>query len=385
MNPTLRVINNFSEFSGLRDMWNDLLKRSAADTIFLTWEWIYTWWECFGESKKLFIIIAENDGSIVGIAPLYITKARFLGILKLKHLEFLGTNGALTEYMDFIIFKGYESEIVPAFLNFIFEQSLQWDVLNLVSVRQDALNLKLIKIYCNKKKLRYQEYNSNISPYIKLPASFDEYMQSLSRNSRWRFKKHKKNLEKGRKVEVFETKDQSSVSEDFSKIIQLHQKRWEQKGGKGSFSNTKAQFIQFHKSIVQRFFVNGWLYLTQLQVEGESVAGQYNFFYNDIVYYHSVGFDPQWAEFNIGSVLQLLVLEDSINKGAKEFDFLRGTEQYKYIWAKNKHISVDIAIWKNQFLANRTFFERRIRKIIKKIIPKYIANKIYCRFIARDN
>ena len=32
----------------LRDEWNDLLRRSRFDTVFLTWEWQSTWWQHLG-------------------------------------------------------------------------------------------------------------------------------------------------------------------------------------------------------------------------------------------------------------------------------------------------------------------------------------------------
>jgi CelD/BcsL family acetyltransferase involved in cellulose biosynthesis len=375
--PTLRIINNPSELFTLRDAWNELLKKSASDTAFLTWEWMYTWWECFGEGKKLFIVIAEDEGAIVGIAPLHLTRERIFGLRSLRHLEFLGSTGVITEYQDFIILKGREQELVPAFLDFLFERFLEWDAMNLVSMKKDGINLIQVRMYCDVKGIQYWEYNSNISPYIELPASFDEYMQSLSRNSRWRFRSLKKKLESGRKVEMLETKDKIAAAADFSTIMHLHQKRWDQKGGTGSFAQHRIQYLKFHNKIVQRFFDNGWLYLLRLIVDGLPVAGQYNFIYNNVVYYHSVGFDPEWAEHNVGSVLQLNAVEDSIQKGATEFDFLRGTEQYKYLWTKKEHISVDTVFWRTEKIARRAAAERKIRKTMKAFFPKTIVEKIY--------
>jgi CelD/BcsL family acetyltransferase involved in cellulose biosynthesis len=382
--PTLRVITSHSELATLHEEWNALLERSVSDTVFLTWEWMYTWWECFSENKKLFVIVAEDEGAIIGIAPLHITRSRYFGLRTLRHIEFLGTSGVITEYLDFIIQKGQEQELVPALLNFLFKNSSEWDALNLVSMKQDALNLQLIKEYCKEKGLQSWEYASRIAPYIELPASMDEYMQSLSNNSRWRFRKQRKTLENGRNVELLETKDKKAVAPDFTTIMQLHQKRWEQKGGPGSFAEERVGFLKFHKTIVQRFFDNGWLYLLRLLVDGIPTAGHYNYFYHNKVYYHSIGFDPEWAEYNVGSVLQLLAVEDSIGKGAKEFDFLSGNEPYKYSWTKKDRTSVDTAVWRSQRIEHRVDVERKLRKAAKVLFPKTIVEKIFRRIVNRD-
>ena len=51
-----------AEFGALRDDWNALLCRSAADNIFLTWEWLHTWWEHFGSNKNLLLLAIEDRG-----------------------------------------------------------------------------------------------------------------------------------------------------------------------------------------------------------------------------------------------------------------------------------------------------------------------------------
>jgi CelD/BcsL family acetyltransferase involved in cellulose biosynthesis len=381
---TFRIITDQSGLENLHEAWNDLLKKSSSNTVFLTWEWMYTWWECFGGGKKLYVIVAEDDCTIVGIAPLHISQSRFFGLRSLRHLEFLGTTGVITEYPDFIIEWGRERELISLFIEFLFTNSMQWDAFNLVSLKQDSVTVRIISEYCKDKSLQSWDYASRISPYIWLPGSMDEYMKSLSNKSRWKFRDYRKKLENGRVVKLYETKEKGSVGKDFETIMSLHQKRWEQKGGPGSFAQSRDAFLQFHSTIVQRFFDNGWLYLLMLMVDDRPTAGHYSFFYHDVVYCHSVGFDPEWAESNVGSVLQLFAIEDSINKGARIFDFLRGTEQYKYYWTKKEYVSVDTVIWRSNNVARRVDAERKLRKIGKNLFHKDLVEKIYYRIVNRD-
>ena len=46
------------------------LARGDTHTIFKTWHWLRAWWESVG-SGKLLLIGREQDGELVGVAPLY--------------------------------------------------------------------------------------------------------------------------------------------------------------------------------------------------------------------------------------------------------------------------------------------------------------------------
>ena len=39
----IRVVRNFEEFLAIADRWHALLKETASYSVFLTWEWLYTW------------------------------------------------------------------------------------------------------------------------------------------------------------------------------------------------------------------------------------------------------------------------------------------------------------------------------------------------------
>jgi CelD/BcsL family acetyltransferase involved in cellulose biosynthesis len=219
LNISLRKIDGSSEFYCLNKLWNKLLQQSAVDTIFLTWEWMYTWWECFNDGKRLFIVTAKVDDEIVGIAPLHVTRSLLFGILSRRSLEFLGSDGVITEYSDFIIKKGKEDIILPLFLDFIFQNTSEWDLLNLTSINQNSVNLKKIKSYCVNKGLKLLDYNFNVSPFIELPATIDQYLKTLSNKSRWKFKNYRKKLQNARKVDLILTDDKRNLKKNLQLIM----------------------------------------------------------------------------------------------------------------------------------------------------------------------
>jgi len=55
------LIRTLDQFEKMAKPWNDLLARSSCNNIFLTWEWQYSWAECFlNENRELFVITVTN-------------------------------------------------------------------------------------------------------------------------------------------------------------------------------------------------------------------------------------------------------------------------------------------------------------------------------------
>src|ERR1019366_3006589 len=49
-------------FEALRDEWGELLESSDADCLFLTWEWLSTWWKHLAGDRRLAILAPPPRG-----------------------------------------------------------------------------------------------------------------------------------------------------------------------------------------------------------------------------------------------------------------------------------------------------------------------------------
>jgi len=54
------------------------------------------------------------------------------------------------------------------------------------------------------------------------------------------------------------------------------------------------------------------------------------FDYNGKVYLFNSGYDPEYSILSVGLLSKLLSIKDSIERGRKCYDFLKGAEEYKY-------------------------------------------------------
>ena len=113
-------------------------------------------------------------------------------------------------------------------------------------------------------------------------------------------------------------------------LFDLHERRWQ---GEGVLKDPRVR--AFHQRVTRAFAARGWLRFHGLRVDGKLKAVLYAFARNGRVYYYLSGFDPEFEPFSPGSLL----IQDAMSQGDREFDFLRGTEPYKYKWGAVNRIN----------------------------------------------
>ena len=73
-----------SQWLQMRDDWNELVQKSGANPLFMSHEWLTTWWEVYGEitNSELIVLVSEDqNGQLNGAVPFYISTRRRYGIL----------------------------------------------------------------------------------------------------------------------------------------------------------------------------------------------------------------------------------------------------------------------------------------------------------------
>ena len=83
----------------------------------------------------------------------------------------------------------------------------------------------------------------------------------------------------------------------------------------------------------------GILRLFFMELGGERVAAALCFDYGSSRFLYNSGFNPDYGYYSVGLMLHALCLKDAIQEGKSYFDFLRGSEPYKYdLGGKNRSI-----------------------------------------------
>jgi CelD/BcsL family acetyltransferase involved in cellulose biosynthesis len=343
---TLRVacIAADGDFQSLRDEWNDVLARSAANNIFLTWEWVSTWWELYGSGARLYVLTARDaGGALVGIAPLQRRRRGLLGLRGVDVLEFLGSGGDVTpEQLDFIVVGGAEAVVTPAFVAYI-NADRSIGGADLRPFAATSPNLAHVERGLRQAGGLLRAVPDSICPILALPVSKAAFMEGRSRNYRKKMKEYQRRCVRDLAARPRLSATPAELEADMATLIALHRKRWESRTR--AFRSTA--YVEFHRRLAARLFERGWVRMFALDSPTGPLAMLYCFSYAGRFSFYQAGRDPEHNKHRVGLVLMHHAIEQAIDEQAQVFDFLRGEEEYKYMWAAADVRAVRLAHWKS--------------------------------------
>lgn len=335
-------VEELHEFETLKGRWGECLARSLDNSIFLTWEWLSTWWEHFKRGKELIILLVEDGGEILSIASFVCSEHNFHGFGHFKKISLAGSPES--DYNSFVLCKN-DSRLVQLSLDYLCE-NFDWDYLELSDISESSVSLELLCSESLKERFdHWKVRKGDLCPYVLLPSSMELFMRGLGKNMRRGLGKDSRRLEREHRVELKSYTDVGSVDDAMQMFFQLHRKRWESKGLSGVLHEKPLR--DFHVDIAKSFAHEGWLRLSFLTLDSQPVAAKYAFEYNQKVYNYLGGWDPDYSEYGISNLLKMYDIRDCIQKGVKEFDLMRGDEEYKRRWTRE---------------ARRNFVVRFVRK-----------------------
>ena len=159
-----------------------------------------------------------------------------------------------------------------------------------------------------------------------LPATWDEYLAMLSGKQRHEVRRKLRRLREEGNVDYryfgVRQEEVAGSMDIFLKLFALSREE------KADFMTDRRE--SFFRSLAEAMADIGLLRFGILELDKLPAAMIMGFDYNDSVYLYNSGYDPGYSSLTAGLLSKVLCIKDSIEKGIKKFDFLKGAETYKY-------------------------------------------------------
>jgi CelD/BcsL family acetyltransferase involved in cellulose biosynthesis len=333
-------------FFELRKDWNDLFARAKCDVIFLSFDWMAEWWEHWGGSHELFLItVRDVAGTLVALAPLCIRRpnVRWLGN---RVLAFMGSTGVASDHLNFLVHPGLEVIAAREIVRALLAGCHRWDYVELADADADSVPFTALYGELKEAGLSDCPLRRPARPYAQLPANFEEFLAGLAHRVRKNFRRGLRALEREGKLEFVCLKENSEIQERFGEFLQLHRQRFDQLEKTSAFLEPKLQ--AFHQGLLKRMADRTWPRLYLLQVDGKTVAAIYGFALDNRFAFYQSGMDPSWTRLSAGMIILGCSIQQSVESGHTEFDFLRGTQAYKLFWTKNSRRALTARFFDNR-------------------------------------
>lgn len=171
----------------------------------------------------------------------------------------------------------------------------------------------------------------DVCPVAYLPdgGSFDDYLATLGKKDRHEIRRKIRRAEAAGDVALTDSPDPLG---DLDEFIDLHQRRW---GEKGLFPPTAGGVASrtFVRRLFEEYGRDGPVRLAFLTVGDRRIAAGMHFETGGGYLYYNAGVDPEARELSPGVVMIAEYVKRAIAQGKRRLDFLRGDEAYKYEWA----------------------------------------------------
>jgi CelD/BcsL family acetyltransferase involved in cellulose biosynthesis len=324
----LQTIETIEEFVAQHDQWNALLESSTSNCVFLTHEWLSTWWKHLAQGR-LRILTARDRGNLIGILPVAEKPAQVTRMMP-RILQFLGCGGIGSDYLDLIAAKGREDEVAAAFAEHLHSRGL---MLQLSQLRGETALASMLANHLEQRAWTVAKKKLNVCPYIDLRGhTWASYLTTLGPNIRKNINRYLRNLPNTFDMRVDCVQKPAEAGRALDVAIELHKKRWDTTGTSEAFNSDSV--ISFHREFAQLAAQRGWLRILILWLDGTAAAALYGLRYGPTFYFYQSGFDPLYSKHSVGVATMGLAIKTAIEEGASEYDFLHGNEEYKFHWAQ---------------------------------------------------
>ena len=297
--------------------WEDLHGRRPGASPFLSPRFLLPWHRALGRGCDVRVARwAPDGGPDEGL--LFLCRRGEGGWI------FLGGE-QVADYLDALVAPGAAGAFWREFLERGLP-SLGGGPLSLPGLVEGTPALSLLPSICRETGLSCSVEEMDKAPFVSLPGSFEEYVDRLGTKGRHELRRKMRRageLLPGLSFRVTRTTDE--LAKDLPSFVELLRKSHPAK--ETFMDDTMATFF---REIAEGFLASGRLRLAFLSTRGVDVASLFQFRTDGALLLYNSGYDPKFRSANPGLVLIARSIGQAIDEGCSEYDFLRGTERYKY-------------------------------------------------------
>ncbi len=300
-------------FGSLTSYWAEAGHNLRWGSVFILPAWLRVWWQTFGSGAELYLRAVWQGEKIIGIAPL---------LIRDKTASIVGSAN-ICDYLDFVVTPGKEDDFFNVLLDDLVQKGISQ--LDLKPLRPDATVLTDLIAIAQNRKYEVLCHEEGVSIELDLPSTWDEYLATLTKKQRHEVRRKLRRLgEAGnmdyRCVEV--SQEAGDYMDTFLKFFSLSRE------DKASFMTTRME--SFFRSLTEAMAEIGLLRFGILELDALPVAMIMGFDYNEAMYLYNSAYDPNYSHLSVGLLSKVLCIKESIHRGRKKWDFLKGGEPYKY-------------------------------------------------------
>ena len=307
--------------------WDALLANGITHVPFLRFNYLRNWWQTRGGGEwpadaVLVNILAHEGGHLVGIAPC------FISVRDGKRTLLLLGSVEISDYLDLLVesrhVESFAQELI-GYIKSVLASELSIERIEFDNILDSSPSPRALRSACEAHGLGYSAKTIQRSPYIPLSGDYEEYLASLDKKQRHEMRrKQRRVLELPQGSDWYIVTDPKTLDQEIEEFMRLmaceeHKRRFLTEPMKEQMRLSMRDAFQHHM-----------LQLAFITIGGVKAAAYLNFDFNNRIWVYNSGIDPKFFEHSPGWVLLVHLIKWAVENNRFEFDFMRGSEDYKY-------------------------------------------------------
>lgn len=344
---TLFDPEKFLENGGL---WDDLVSRSRARSVFLSSAWLRAAWQSEHPDQKV-LAVAVTEGKTLVAGAVFVQKGALL--------QFLGSGSS--DYLDIVVDRslseGEATECVLKIFSTAIEAHSQSNGLLLRGIPEQGYTPR--RLLSLGGAFWVTEVRSTEAPAMDMAAA----RQMLRKKS---LRRHEKALSRLGKLEVVKLSSAAEVLPRLPEFFDLHIRRWSRTLTPSLFLDSRQRAL--YVSLVRSLGENGWLRFTEVRVDDRLAAAHFGMHCDGRFTWYKPAFEPELARFSPGEVLLKSLIEQAEEERAQEFDFTVGGEPFKKRFATHIRTVKDYHITHSRSVAFALRVQLACRGVVRSVL-----------------
>jgi CelD/BcsL family acetyltransferase involved in cellulose biosynthesis len=271
----------------------------------------------------------DGSGRLAGIAPWYLQRSAAKGWV----LRWLGSGEVCSDYASILCLPEDAECVTEAVAAYLTGSSCEsgsphgWDLLEVDGVDAEDSNVtRLLRQLAERGCGQHQ--NRPVRTWrLALPKTWEEFLGLLSKGHRKQLCRADRELFQTGRAVLRTVENCAQLDPAMDVLIDLHQRRRQMLGEPGCFASPR--FTAFHREAARHLLLAGQLQLQLLELDGRTVAAEYQFVSQGVTYLYQGGIDPQRLGDEPGRLITAATVKRAIEQGGQAIDFLRGDEPFK--------------------------------------------------------
>ena len=301
--------------------WADLFGADGEATPFLWPGWAAAWSRHLSGPWRPWVLAVRADDRLVGLAPFALRRRGPMRVIS-------GLGTTVGNYWDFLARAEDRRAVNDLIVRHLGDRGSEWDALLLDRLPESSKTVE--SLTSGGLRIRHRPP----SPYlgIELPETFDEYLSSLTSNGRSRLRRRLRALDQG-EVSLREVRDPRELETAVERWQEMRSAWWTARGKAIHAEHLSDRFRAFTLDMVLSLVPAGLGLVWEFRRGGEVVGYAINFVDPRTFYYWLGAYDPRFPELSLGQTVIAHGIRTSIEAGRSYYDFMIGTEDYKYSYA----------------------------------------------------